>query len=222
MKTMDGRSRARPAPSREGGFTLVEIVVGIAILVVGLMGLAFAMVTSYRVDRVAAEKKTALTWATSQIERVRSLGYTELLEVPADGVGGFLVPTGDSINAAGFRFKEMTAGPMYFERWFHQVGTAAYAGALFTANLEDPLLAGLVPWEGMDEILTDPNQEEFPAAALTPQKYMRTVIGRVIFRAPDTGLNGVGEGTGYWVTARVQWKGASGPSELKLSTFVGK
>lgn len=215
----------------EAGFTLIEIVVGIAIMVIGLMGLAFAMVTSYRVERVAAEKKIALTWVSGQMERVRSLGFGAMRDPPAAILagggttvpdGGYLVPLAWGSTPVGCRYKETPSGPVYFERWFHAPSTKPWPGVSPDIPLADPALAGLRPLPDMKGVLTDSNEEHITASFLSRASYMDSIMGRVTFRMPNSALNGVGEGTGYWVTVRLQWTGTSGPAEMKVSSFIGR
>ena len=45
-----GRKTPRP---EDGGFSLIEIAVGVIVLVIALLGLSLAMITAYRVERIA-------------------------------------------------------------------------------------------------------------------------------------------------------------------------
>src|SRR5258706_16362844 len=78
----------------QAGVTLIELSVGSTILVGGLLGLGMAMVGSYRVERVATERKIALAWATAQMETIRSLGYKAVQLAPNASPAGSLIPAG--------------------------------------------------------------------------------------------------------------------------------
>ena len=67
------------------GFTLIEIAVAVCVLILALMGLAFAMVSAWRLERASVERKIAITWATAQLEAVRALGVGGCMGDPPSG-----------------------------------------------------------------------------------------------------------------------------------------
>ncbi len=185
-----------PRSPGQGGFTLIEITVGIALLSVGLLGLASAMISATRVEQQAMEKKIALNWISSQLEKVRGLSVVEMIQAP---------PTGYRIDATwrnpstlGRRTDEVTL-PSSFERYFYSdASTADYVEGGTTVPLYDSNLLGLL------------HADDTAYTAV------------VKFREPTLATSGVGKNSGYWVTAVVRWKGVSGTNELKLGTFAGR
>jgi prepilin-type N-terminal cleavage/methylation domain-containing protein len=80
---METRRRGKPAgrPGGGGGFTLIEILIGITILAVGLLGIAGMFSTAY-VDISAGGKTTmAVTAARQIIEDMRLLPFDNLVNV---------------------------------------------------------------------------------------------------------------------------------------------
>ncbi len=205
----------------EGGFTLIEIIIGIAVMLIALLGLSVSMVTAYRVERIATEKRIALAWATSQMEVIRSLSYTEMAATPnALPVPGYLIRSSwsSTVKAAVGLTKDPDGdGDVdYFERYFYLPGTAASAtgdtpttALSADVTLADPALAGLVAQPIETTHLKFPT---LPAG----------VLGIVTVADASAAQSGVGDGAGYFVTVRVLWQGILGSSEMKLSTFVGK
>jgi type IV pilus assembly protein PilV len=61
----------------EDGFSLIEIVVGISILTVGLLGIASMQVSSIHGNARAMEVTEAATWAEDQIEKLMALPYDD-------------------------------------------------------------------------------------------------------------------------------------------------
>jgi Tfp pilus assembly protein PilV len=184
-----------PPPRDEGGFSLVEIAVAAGVMVIGLMSLAMAMVLGMRVSRASGERKIALNFITAQLERIRSMDYADLFEDPPDG---YEVPSGWS-SADDVGFVKDTDGDGTNDivvRYFYADQTkAAYTTGGTTVPLADSLLTGLSNQDG------------------------ETATAYVWFQNAS-GTEGMEAGDGYWVTIRVYWKGVSGPSEMKISTFV--
>lgn len=198
-ETPESRPDGCRAP--EAGFSLMEICVGIAVLSIALMGLGRAMITSYRVERIAQEKQIALVWATSQIEVIRSMSYSEFQNAPSVApLPGYLIKTAwVNPGSVGKRVDVDADGDEdYFERYFYAPGQANYTSGPDTVVLADQSLLGLRPQTGV------------------------TRIGTVTFSEPSSAISGIGEGTGYWVTVLCKWKGIAGDAQVKLTTFVGK
>lgn len=195
-----GRTRS-PLGRAQSGFTLLEILVGVVILAGGLLGLAYAMVTAYRVEQAAREKKIALGWVSAQLENVRSLGYGGVLESPVPPVRtpptppGYLIPVAwGTSSPVGVR-KDGPSTTIYFERYFYSDPNKAPSNG---APLYDAALRGLRPSRA------------------------NGVVGTLIFREPTLPEAGISTGTGYFVTAVVQWSGVAGESSLRVGTFVGR
>jgi prepilin-type N-terminal cleavage/methylation domain-containing protein len=190
--------RERGRGPAEGGFTLVEIAIAIAVLAIALMGLGFAMINAWRLERSAGERKIALQWATAQMESVRAMGVAGCTSAPPDG---YLIPldwTGAS--SVGFH-KDVDADgdPEIFGRFYgSNPNAAAYTSPTAqVVPVYDSLLLGLRPMPGT------------------------TRVGEVVFSDPD-GTTGVTEGDGYWVTIFVRWTGVQGPQEMKIGSFIAQ
>lgn len=186
-----------PAPAgtrTDRGFTLIEIIVGCAILVGALLGLALSMTKAYQIERVSQERKIAMTFATSQMERLRGLDYSEVKQAPDLG---YLIPTTwNSSEDVGFAKDTDGDGRMdYFGRCYYPDPRLYKDPSGVIHNLQDPLLLGLRPRPGDSRCAT------------------------VFFREPD-GSTGVGKNDGLWVEIRVFWRGTVGDSELKICSFL--
>lgn len=182
----------RPPTPPEGGFTLVEVMVAVVLLALGLFGLIHAMVSAWRLEQVARERRIALTFAVAQIERLRSLPFASLSTAPPEGyLVGSTWP-----SSTGFRRDLDNNGSVdLFGRHFSARAGATYAGVTPGISLHDPLLLGLRERPGL------------------------TWAGEVVFRDPDA-ASGLSKGDGYWVTVRVLWVGAAGDGKLEISSFV--
>jgi type II secretory pathway pseudopilin PulG len=188
-------NHADAAPRRgdgQGGFTLLEIMVGVAILIGGVLGLTASMVAAYRVQRGTDERKIALAFATLHLERMRGMTYAEILEAPDEsGLGGYLVDaTWSSAEEVGEGTEEK------FLRYYYSDPTKAdykTDGGKFI-DLYDEMLLGLTNQSG------------------------QTRCAEIMFRE-DSGETGATAGRGMWITIRVFWKGATGDSELKIATY---
>lgn len=62
----------------EGGFTVVEMLVGIGIFAIIAVGFAQTMATSLRVQVVSRQRTAAVQLATEQVERARALDYDQV------------------------------------------------------------------------------------------------------------------------------------------------
>ncbi len=184
----------------EGGFSLIEIVVALFVLVFGLLGLVQSMVVSNRLVRAADEKKLAQNFATEMLEKVRTIKFGDISKAPPAG----FTPTVAGTTATGFN-NDLDAD-----------GDADFFGQFYSSNRAAPnydsLLLGLTPQSSKS--VQSQLGFIFPAGTEIP-------VGYLGFRDPD-GSTGAGivEGTGYWVTVIVLWKGALGNQSLKMSTFV--
>lgn len=194
----------------ERGFSLMELAVGIAVLVGGLMGLAASMISAYKVDRLSRERKTALAFGASTIEYIRNLGPSGCEQAPPNGFLRATAGSGDD----GVR-KDLNNGgdtKDYFVRYYYP-----YQGRDPVTLLDNPALGKWYPSIGtagayrLDDALLE---------GLTPQPG-QTRVAEITFCDPD-GATGIGEGEGYWVTVRVFWKGISGEAELRMSSFIAR
>lgn len=73
----------RDRTTRRRGFTLVEVVVSMGVLVAGILGLGSALVLSVRSSEVSAQRAAALVAATAQLESLLASAATEGEDVRA-------------------------------------------------------------------------------------------------------------------------------------------
>ena len=71
-------SRTRPSAS-EAGFTLIEALVAILVLVVGIQGVANLMVVANTSNSVANHSSAATAQATETLERLKALPFAQLI-----------------------------------------------------------------------------------------------------------------------------------------------
>ena len=76
VKTMSKRNRAL------GGFTLIELMISIVILVVGLVGVLLIIPLGQRTTGKSALASRAAILATEKIEELKSKGYDNLISQP--------------------------------------------------------------------------------------------------------------------------------------------
>src|SRR5690349_1782736 len=216
----------------ESGFSLIEIMVGTSILLIGLLTLGSSMMYAYRLDRATEERKAALSFATSQIERIRGLKFVEVAARPRinnatptldpPGAGGYLCET--TWGTANVGATENT-GTVGFRQDLDADGDEDYFGLNFyrqattVGNLRIPVTKTMA--NGYILTVSDPRLD-----GLTPQTAPdASVTGRVaqvLVRDSDA-TTGLVEGSGYWITVRVFWVGSRGGNEeLRMSTFVAR
>ena len=210
----------------EAGFSLIELMFGMAILVSGLLILGLAMTISFRLERSTNERKAALEFASSQIERIRGMPFNTVKtrprvnnSTPADplGSGGYLpettwnttnVGTSPGVGIVGFRRDTDADGDedLFGLHYYRQTTSG---------NLRVPVTTTLPT--GQIYTLSDPRLD-----ALAPQDAAGGQVAQVVVRDSDAST-GLVEGSGYWVTVRVFWKGArGGDEEARMSTFVSR
>jgi type II secretory pathway pseudopilin PulG len=230
------RTVARPTCDGESGFSLLEVMVGMTVLVGGLMGLGMAMVAAYKLDRTSNERKIAMAFASATLERIRGMPYLDIKARPrpnnfatADTVlpyGGFLPDASWGTCASGYSNAVGTvagAGSLGFRQDLDNDGDEDVFGLYFTRQT---FVAG-TPGYWVDNYISTSGgfavkNTDSRLNALTPREGMNNQMARVTFRDTEAST-GLIEGSGYWVTIRVFWKGSSGGrEEEKLSTFVSR
>jgi prepilin-type N-terminal cleavage/methylation domain-containing protein len=76
-------------PRRTQGFTLIEILIGITILVVGILGVATMFGTGYTNVGEGARMTMAVTAARQMLEDVRTIPFDNLVNLNGPGGAGF-------------------------------------------------------------------------------------------------------------------------------------
>jgi prepilin-type N-terminal cleavage/methylation domain-containing protein len=107
-----------PTGRSEAGFTLVELMIAIVVLVVGLLGMASTMATMTRYQDLAAVHADMTALGDHKIEQLRVAATYQTAEIAQLDVGGSLtVPTAlhvDTLVERGrtfIRLWEVQAGP---------------------------------------------------------------------------------------------------------------
>lgn len=79
------------------GFTLLEVVIALAIFSIGIVGLYGVQTRTIGQNYTASRITTAATWGAEKIEDLLALSYKDLKDNNNNGVAGL----GDSTNADG-------------------------------------------------------------------------------------------------------------------------
>jgi prepilin-type N-terminal cleavage/methylation domain-containing protein len=73
--------------NKEGGFTLLEVIVAIAILTFGILAVASMQAASIRGNAFSNSATEGLTWAGDEVERLVALPWDDPLLQDTDGDG---------------------------------------------------------------------------------------------------------------------------------------
>ncbi len=112
---------------RQGGFTLIEVLVALVILSVGLLGLAMFQITAIKGNAIAAKWTVATELAQDRIERFRHVNWTSI----QSSVPGGFVPGTQPLQAAygslGGAVGDNTSvrGTIYYRVWDVTPATAS-------------------------------------------------------------------------------------------------
>jgi type IV pilus assembly protein PilV len=92
----------REGAVKEGGFTLVEVIVAVSILAIGLLAVA-SMQTSAITGNYRAYKVTeGTTWAQDRLERLMAMDYGDLTS------GGPVDPKGDGLYSVSWTVSQLS------------------------------------------------------------------------------------------------------------------
>lgn len=72
---------------RADGFTLIDVIIAMAILGVAMLAISTLISGSAITNRKSGDMTTALVWATDQIERFNTMPFNDPLLADADGNG---------------------------------------------------------------------------------------------------------------------------------------
>ena len=86
---------AAPPPSDEGGFTLVELLMGTVLMVVGLVGVMSSTIRLHGLQRLDTEIDQAFQACRTNLEELRAVPITAL---PGYDGRGFAVPGPDGVT----------------------------------------------------------------------------------------------------------------------------
>ena len=68
---------------KEGGYTLIEVLVSLTIFAVGMLALASMQTTAIRMNSIAGKLTNLSTWGMDKIEELSALPYSDPLLDPA-------------------------------------------------------------------------------------------------------------------------------------------
>jgi len=101
MKPELKRSRADLPFSNEAGFTLIEVIVALAILTIGVLAVNAMQTTAVKGNMTASDITIASTWAADKVEQIFGMDYEDdavchdeddnpfyLIDYTADGTAG--------------------------------------------------------------------------------------------------------------------------------------
>ena len=76
--------------NRQQGFTLIEVLIAMTLLVIGILAVASMQIASLGGNNLAIRVTEATTWAGDEIESIMSLPYTDaaLIDDNGNGVAG--------------------------------------------------------------------------------------------------------------------------------------
>jgi prepilin-type N-terminal cleavage/methylation domain-containing protein len=113
-----GKSNSLPPFSKGGlggissqeGYTLVEILIAIAILAFGLMAVATMQITAIKTNAIASGISQGLTLGQTKVEELMNLSYNhlELLDTDGDGTGQDLDDDGVDDDGDNFGLDDTT------------------------------------------------------------------------------------------------------------------
>ena len=83
--------------ARETGFTLIEVLIGLVILTVGLLGLVHSVNSVMRYQQSAANMTKATMYSTNKLEEIKRLATNE----PTGGSYGFSYLVSDYLSTEG-------------------------------------------------------------------------------------------------------------------------
>lgn len=67
--------RKRILPRREKGFSLIEVLIGIVVLTIGLLGMLSLLIGIINGNKFSRDMTTATVLAKNKLEQIESLGY---------------------------------------------------------------------------------------------------------------------------------------------------
>jgi Tfp pilus assembly protein PilV len=106
-----------PPGSPEAGFTLVELMLAVVMLVIGLVGVASTMSSMIRYQDLSAARTDMSTLADNKIEQLRAAAATRSTDTLQLAVGGSLtVPTAQHVDTVTER------GRAYVRLWVVAAG----------------------------------------------------------------------------------------------------
>lgn len=75
----------RQTGSVNGGFTLIEVIIALAILTIGILSVNVMHTASIRGNMTASSITEASTWGSDQVERIFNMPYDDLVDTNGNG-----------------------------------------------------------------------------------------------------------------------------------------
>jgi type IV pilus modification protein PilV len=85
---MDKTRIRKGTKKREQGYTLIEVLIGVALLSIGLLAVAQMQILTITTNTAANQKTTAITLAQDQLELLRMRPYSTLGNAPLSDSSG--------------------------------------------------------------------------------------------------------------------------------------
>lgn len=111
---------------REAGMTLIEIIIGLGVAVIALLGIMSALVSASRMDEATSEQVRALNACRSTIETMKQTTFSEIWRRynsnAADDPGGAGTAPGQNFAVTGLRAQNGDADGMPGQIFFPEAG----------------------------------------------------------------------------------------------------
>jgi len=110
---------------RREGFSLIEVLVALAILAVGLLGLAMFQITAIKGNAIASKWTVATELAQDRLERFRHVGWDNITSSSSSGFNtGTMLPRYANLpGAAGDN--TIVRGTPFYRVWYVDPATSA-------------------------------------------------------------------------------------------------
>lgn len=104
----------KPSINNTSGFTLIEAIIAMLVLVIGIFAMYSMQVSSLQGNARANYITQASTWASDKIEEITNLAYDDLLDTDGDGTGQDPNSDGIDNNGGDFGLPDATAATADF------------------------------------------------------------------------------------------------------------
>lgn len=134
-------------PRAAAGMTLIEIIIGLGVLVIAIIGIMSALVAASRVDQATAEQNRALSACKSILEQMKQTTYNEIWRRfnsnPADDPGGAGTAPGCNFAVPGLVAQPGDADGMPGQIFFPESGFGNLSETAVDARLGMPVAKDL-------------------------------------------------------------------------------
>ena len=131
----------------DAGMTLIEIIIGLGVLVIAILGIMGALVYASRMDQATAEQVLALNGCKSTLEQMKQTTFNEIWgrynSNGADDPGGANTAPGANFAIAGLRAQPEDADGMRGRIFFPESSTANLSETAIDGRLGMPVAKDL-------------------------------------------------------------------------------